>query len=63
MKMMTALVRKENGNLRVVRDDYFKTQKEFAEELRSNGFKVLKIWSKEISDEAVYEWEFLNRKH
>lgn len=59
---MTALVRKENGNLSVIRDDYFKTQKGFAEELRGNNFRVLKIWSKDVSDEFVFNWEFLNRK-
>lgn len=62
MKEMTALVRNENGNIRIVRDDCFKNQKSFAEELKANGFKVLKIWSKNISDEEVYNWEFMNRK-
>lgn len=62
MKMMTALVRNENGNLRVMRYDDYRTQKEFAEDLRANGYRVLKIWNGNKTDEEVGEWEFVNRK-
>lgn len=58
--MRTALVRNENG-LKIIRDDYYTSNKEMACDLRGNGFKVLKIWSGDISDPEVQEWEFLNR--
>ena len=61
-KEMTALVRNSSGNLKVIHDDYFKTQSDFANELRSNGFRVLKIWSKNIPNDVAYNWEFMNRK-
>lgn len=61
MKEMTALVRLGNGNLKIVRDE-FENQKSFAIDLRANGFKVLKIWSKKVSNEEVGNWEFMNRK-
>lgn len=60
-KEMTALVR-INGNLKVLHDDYFSKQSDFAEELRGNGFKVLKIWNGNKSNEFCDNWEFLNRK-
>lgn len=60
--MRTALVRKENGNLSIIRDDFYNTNQEFAADLRGNGFKVLKVWAKDVSDSEVDEWEFLNRK-
>lgn len=61
MKETTALVRLENGNLKIVRDE-FENQKRFAADLRANGFKVLEIWSKKVSNEEVGNWEFMNRK-
>ena len=33
-----------------------------AQDLRGNGFKVLKVWNGDASDAEVDEWEFLNRK-
>ena len=62
MKMRTALVRNENGNLSVKRYDDYKSNQEFADDLKANGFKVLKIWASYKSDAEVDEWEFLNRK-
>lgn len=62
MKMRTALVRNEAGNLSVKRYDDYRTNTEFADDLRANGFRVLKVWACNMSDEAVAEWEFLNRK-
>ena len=41
--MKTALVRNEAGNLSTIRDDYYSTNAEMAQELRANGFKVLKV--------------------
>ena len=61
MKIRTALVRGENG-LSVKRYDDYKSNKEFAEDLRANGFKVLKIWASYKSDAEVDAWEYLNRK-
>ena len=60
--MKTALARNEAGNLSIIRDDYYSTNAEMAQELRANGFKVLKVWDGNISDREVEEWEFLNRK-
>ena len=60
--MRTALVRSEDGNLHVFRYDDYNSQKEFVEDLRGNGYAVLKIWNGDISDAEVDEWEFLNRK-
>lgn len=62
MKMRTALVRTENGNLQIKRYNDYKSNEEMAEDLRSNGFKVLKIWASHKSDAEVDEWEMLNRK-
>ena len=61
MKMRTALVRSENG-LSVKRYDDYRSNEEFAEDLRANGFKVLKIWASYKSDAEVDKWEYLNRK-
>lgn len=60
--MMTALVRNANGDLKVKYDDWFTNQKDFAEELRANGFKVLKTWRGEKTHAEVEDWEFFNRK-
>jgi hypothetical protein len=60
--MKTALVRTASGNLKTIRDDYFKRNEDFAAELRGNGFKVLKVWARDVSDAEADEWEFLNRK-
>jgi len=61
MKMRTALVRGTNG-LSVKRYDDYKSNEEFAEDLRANGFKVLKVWASYKSDAEVDNWELINRK-
>ncbi len=61
MKMRTALVR-INGNLSIKRYDDYKSQKEMADDLRANGFRVLKIWNGYKSNVFVDEWEMTNRK-
>ena len=61
MKMRTALVRM-NGNLSIKRYDDYKSQKEMADDLRANGFRVLKIWNGYKSESDVDEWEMTNRK-
>lgn len=60
--MRTALVRTDNGSLKIMRYDDYKTNAEFAADLRCNGFKVLKIWKGNKTDHEVYDWEYLNRK-
>ena len=60
--MMTALVRNANGDLKVKHDEYFTNQKDFADELRANGFKVLKTWRGEKTRAEVEDWEFFNRR-
>ena len=57
----TALVRRTNKNLTVIKSDEYKSQKVMAEELRANGFRVLKIWNGDISQDEIDEWEYLNR--
>ena len=61
MKMRTALVRGANG-LSIKRYDDYRSNEEFAEDLRANGFKVLKVWASYKTDAEVNEWRFLNRK-
>ena len=59
----TALVRNNaTKNLKIFRSNEYKTQSEFAQDLRGNGFRVLKIWNENKSDSEVDNWELLNRK-
>ena len=60
--MRTALVRDLNGNLKIMRYDDYKTNAEFVDDLRGNGYKVLKVWKGNKKDHDVYDWEFLNRR-
>ena len=60
--MKTALIRTQENNLKIIRDDFYKTNDEMAMELRGNGFKVLKVWNGNLSDIDVENWEFINRK-
>lgn len=52
--MKTALVRL-NGNLQIIRNDYYSTNKEMQSELTCNGYKVLKVWNGNKSDAEVYD--------
>lgn len=61
-KVRTALVRTESKNLKVIRYDDYRSNAEFATDLRGNGYKVLKIWKGYKSDAEVDEWEYFNRK-
>ena len=61
MKMRTALARTENGNLTIKRYDDYKSNADFASDLRANGYRVLKIWAEYKSDAEVDEWELVNR--
>lgn len=59
----TALVRNsETKNLKMFRADDYRTQSEMAQDLRGNGFRVLKIWNENKTDSEVDRWELLNRK-
>lgn len=60
--MKTALVRTQENNLKIIRDDFYRTNDEMSMDLRGNGFKVLKVWNGNISDIDVENWEFMNRK-
>lgn len=60
--MRTALVRTSEGNLKVIRDDFYNTNKEFEEDLRGNGYRVLKVWKGDKTDQEVDRWELMNRK-
>lgn len=57
----TALV-KIDGNHRVMHYDDYKTNAEFAQELRANGFKVVKVWAKYLTEDETSDWLFMNRK-
>lgn len=61
MKTRTALVKGPNGYA-VKRYDDYRTNAEFVEDLRGNGYKVLKVWASYKSDAEVDEWHFMNRK-
>lgn len=59
----TALARNSvTRNLKILRSNEYRTQSEFAQDLRGNGFRVLKIWNEDKADSAVNKWELLNRK-
>jgi len=60
--MKTALIRTQENNLKIIRDDFYKTNDEMAMDLRGNGFKVLKVWNGNVSDIDVDTWEFMNRR-
>ena len=60
----TALVRNSRTkNLKILRAGDYSTQSEFAQDLRGNGYRVLKIWNENKSDSEVDNWELLNRKN
>ena len=59
----TALVRNSRTkNLKIFHNDNYNTQSEMAQDLRGNGFRVLKIWNINKTDSEVDKWELLNRK-
>lgn len=59
--MRTALVRGSHG-LEIKRYNDYRSNQEFAEDLRANGYRVLKIWATYKTDAEVDEWELFNRK-
>lgn len=62
MKIRTALVRNSFGALTIKRYDDYKSNQDFANDLRANGFKVLKIWAENKHDAEIDQWLLLNRK-
>ena len=58
--MNTAFYKINNQTKRIVDNEL--TQKELAQELRDNGFKVIKIFKGDIDFDTFEKWEFLNRK-
>ena len=62
MTMRTALVRTETGNLKAMRYDDYRSNAEMADDLRGNGYKVLKVWKGWKTDAELDQWETLNRK-
>ena len=55
----TAVVRDSNGSLQIKRYDDYKSNAEFADDLRGNGYKVLKGHK---SEREVDDWMLFNRK-
>lgn len=62
MKMRTALIRNERTGLSVKRCGDYRSNSEFADDLRENGFKVVKVWACYKSDAEVDAWELVNCK-
>lgn len=59
----TALARDiKTKNLKIFRYDDYESQRQMAEDIRGNGFRVLKIWNTYKTDSEVDQWEWLNRK-
>ena len=58
--MNTAFCKINNQTKRIIDNEL--TQKELAQELRSNGFKVIKIFKGDIDFNTFEKWEYLNRK-
>lgn len=58
----TALVRDKRGVLSVRHSIDCHSMKEYAQELRGNGFRVLKIFKGYVSDVEVSDWQYYNRK-
>lgn len=58
----TALVTINRDHHIIIRRDDYKSQAEFASDLRGNGYKVAHIWNGNLSDDEVSDWYFLNRK-
>lgn len=59
----TALVRSRSNAYSVRHASYdYHSMKEYAEELRCNGFKVAKIFVGYVSDSEVSDWQLYNRK-
>ena len=61
MKKIWALYReaKNRTNFRCF-DDYA-SQKQLAEDLRVNGYKVVKMWSRPITIDEAADWEVMHR--
>jgi len=57
----TALVKDENGAVRIVRKDGYKSNREFEQDLRDNGYKVSKTWAGDKDEQFVNEWDLYNR--
>ena len=53
--MRTALVRGPNG-LTVMRQSDYRNNADFANDLRGNGYKVLKVWKGNMNDQQVNDW-------
>lgn len=60
--MKVAFVRENPNRTRRITDDSGISQKEFAAELRGNGFKVVKIFSYDATFEDFCKWEYKNTK-
>lgn len=61
-KMKVAFVRENPTCTRRFEDETGISQKEFARELRGNGYKVIKIFNYDANFEDFNKWEYLNRK-
>ena len=57
----TAIVKMGNGTY-FKRMDGYRSQREMAEDLRGNGYRVAKIFNGDKTDEELEEWLFWNRK-
>ena len=60
--MRTAVVRDSNGSLQIKRYDDYKSNAEFAEDLRGNGDKVLEVLKGHKSEQGGDDLVLFNKK-
>ena len=58
----TLVVRDDSGNLQTMRYKDEPGEKEFAKELREQGYNVLYVWDKNASDKEVNMFLMLNKR-
>ena len=54
--MKTALVRNFDGALTAIRNDYYRTNDEMAQDLRGNGYRVINVWDGDKTNEEIDIW-------
>ena len=60
--MKVAFVKETQTRTKRITDNSGISNKEFAKDLRGNGFKVIKIFSYDATFEDFNNWEYMNRK-
>ena len=60
-KLYTALVRLDLSHTYVIKRDGYSSKKEFEQDLRGNGYRVLHVWEGDVSESEVDDWLLVNR--